>query len=256
MSVDEVIAQNQELKQENFLLKQELAQLKKMIFGARRERFVADQNPNQGLLFETEQLAAQVVEVEEKQTTAEPKKKQTKKVVKRNSFPAKLPRQIEVIEPEGVDLEKTTIIGEDITELLAYIPAYLEVKKIVRPRRIDKMDEDKGVMQANIPPRLIPKGMVDESLIAHLIIEKILFHTPIHRFRKKLKQAGIDFISEQNLYNWFHYAAAQLMPLLHLFKADLLNQGYLQCDETRIPVLSKSKPRASLRSQMWVVNQP
>ena len=31
----------------------------------------------------------------------------------------------------------------------------------------------------------MPKGMVDESLIAHLIIEKILFHTPIHRFRKK-----------------------------------------------------------------------
>ena len=102
----------------------------------------------------------------------------------------------------------------------------------------------------------MPKGMVDESLIAHLIIEKILFHTPIHRFRKKLKQAGIDFVSEQKLYTWFHYAAAQLMPLLHLCKADLLNQGYLQCDETRIPVLSKNKPGASLRSQMWVVNQP
>ena len=147
-------------------------------------------------------------------------------------------------------------IGEDITEILAYTPGSYHVEQIVRPRHVEKDNEEAGVKQANIPPRLIPKGMVDETLVAHLIIEKILFHTPIHRFRKKLKQAEISFISEQNLYNWFHYAAAQLKPLYHLFKADLLNQSYLQCDETRIQVLSKNKPGASLRGQMWVINQP
>lgn len=98
-------------------------------------------------------------------------------------------------------------IGEDITELLAYIPADYYVKCLIRPRFANKVDEEQGVAQAPIPPRLIPKGMVDESLVAQIIVEKILFHTPIHRFRKKLKQAGISFISENNLHNWFHSAA-------------------------------------------------
>lgn len=256
MAMEEVIAQNQELKQEIFLLKQELAQLKKLIFGAKRERFVAEQDPNQGLLFETEKAEEEpVVEVVEKQEGS-PKKKKRKKGIKRNTFPEHLTRQSEVIEAPGVDLETTIKIGEDITEILAYNPGSIHVKQIIRPRRVEKGNEDAGVQQANIPARLIPKGMVDESLIAHLIVEKILFHTPVYRFRKKLKQAGITFISEQNLYHWFHSAAAQLMPLYHLFKADLVAQNYLQCDETRIQVLSKNKPGASARGQMWVMNQP
>lgn len=256
MTRDEVIAQNQELKQENFLLKQELSQLKRMIFGAKRERFVAEQNPNQGVLFEVEAPEEETkAEVIEKQGSP-PKKKKRKKDIKRNTFPEHLPRQSEVIEAEGVDVETTIKIGEDITEILAYTPGSIHVKQIIRPRRVEKDNEDAGVYQANIPARLIPKGMVDESLIAYLIVEKILFHTPIHRFRKKLKQAGVSFISEQNLYNWFHSAAAQLFPLYHLFKADLIAQNYLQCDETRIQVLSKNKPGASARGQMWVINQP
>ena len=258
MTMDEVIAENKALKQQVFLLKQEIGELKNMIFAAKRERFVTAQNPNQGLLFEEEQLTQEeaVVEKEQKQVAKASNKKKTKKSIKRNTFPATLQRRTTLIEPEGIDLEQSVKIGEDITEILAYTPGSYHVEQIVRPRRVEKGNEDAGVKQANIPPRLIPKGMVDESVVAHLIIEKILFHTPIHRFRKKLKQAGITFISEQNLYNWFHYAAAQLMPLYHLFKADLLAQNYLQCDETRIQVLSKNKPGASLRGQMWVINQP
>ena len=257
MIMKEVIAKNEDLKRENFLLKAENEQLKKMIFGAKRERFVAAQDPNQGLLFEeetTKQVTSveQTVEIEE---AAKPKKKR-KKPIKRNTFPESLPRRTTILEPEGIDQDNSIQIGEDITEILGYTPGSFFVERIVRPRKVTKGDEEAGVQQANIPPRLIPKGMVDETLVAHLILEKILYHTPIHRFRKKLKQAGVPFISEQNLYNWFHYAAAELKPLYHLFKADLLAQSYLQCDETRIQVLSKNKPGASLRGQMWVIHQP
>ena len=166
-----------------------------MIFGAKRERFVPEQNPNQGVLFEAEGSAA-VTTVEEEKVVNPPKKKKLKKTIKRNTFPENLPRHITVLEPEGIDLEQSIKIGEDITEILAYTPGSCHVERIVRPRHVEKGNEDAGVKQANIPPRLIPKGIVDETLVAHLIIEKILFHTPIHRFRKKLKQAGISFISE------------------------------------------------------------
>lgn len=245
--------ENKALKEEVFLLKAELAQLKKLIFGAKRERFISEGTPQQGLLFESEVLEAEPAEVVE---VVSKKKKKTRPPFQRNTFPASLRRDKEVIEPTGVDTSKLAKIGEDITELLAYVPADLYIKQIIRPRYVNKADEDQGVAQANIPLRLIPKGMVDESLVAQIIVEKILFHTPVHRFRKKLKQAGVGFISENNLHNWLHTGAHSLLPLYHLLHQDLLQQPYNQVDETRIAVLSKNKPGATHRGYFWVLHNP
>ena len=247
--------ENIALKEENFLLKAELAQLKKLLFGARRERFISPDQANQGLLFESQDEFRE--EEEEAETEVKTiKKKKPRPAVQRNTFPVGLRREEQVIDPAGVDVESMVRIGEDVTELLAYVPADLYVKRIIRPRYVDKTDEDRGVVQASIPPRLIPKGMVDESLVAQIIVEKILFHTPVHRFRKKLKQAGVDFISENNLHNWLHSAAHNLLPLYYLLHEDLLRQSYNQADETRIPVLSKNKPGATHQGYFWVLNNP
>lgn len=252
--MSELEKENKDLKEENFLLKAENAQLKKMLFGAKRERFIAAQDSAQGSLF-VEEDAAKLVEPEEPDPKVVKRKKRSKPV-KRNTFPAKLRRQTEVLQPEGVELEGLIKIGEDITEILAYVPADFYVKQIVRPRFAHKGGEDRGIVQAPIAERLIAKGMVDESVIAQIAVEKILYHTPVHRFHKKLKQAGVGFISQTNLYNWFHAGAAYLVPVYNLLQADLLGQPYLQVDETRIQVLSKNKPGASHRGQMWVVNSP
>jgi len=140
--------------------------------------------------------------------------------------------------------------------LLQYAPAKLTVKKIVRPKYIKKGDEDQGIKQALVPPRFIPAGIVDESLIAGLITEKMLHHTPIHRFNKKLKQAGVKFISDSNLYNWFHRAAEALLPFQEKIRKDMLDQNYNQVDETTITVLAKNKKDASHRGYMWVMYNP
>ena len=97
---------------------------------------------------------------------------------------------------------------------------------------------------------------MDESLIADLITEKIMYHTPLHRYRKKLVQAGVSCISEQNLANWFASGAEGLIPLYHLFKDELLALSYLQGDETYFPVLCKNKPGATHRGYLWVLHSP
>jgi len=140
--------------------------------------------------------------------------------------------------------------------LLVYRRASMQVKQIIRPRMVDKTNEELGVLQAPIPPRLVPRGMVDESLIAEMISEKIQFHTPIHRFSKKLKQSGIKCISENNLYNWFHRGAEALIPIYNLLVADIVAQSYIQGDETGMPVLSKNKKGAAHRGQMWAFMAP
>jgi transposase len=260
MTMEGLQQENEALKREIFLLKEELEKLKKMLFGAKRERFVSALNPAQGELFEREAEAVvevEEVEVEQSQARQKPKKK-IRRLVKRNTFPANLRREPSVLapDPDPANTEEWVKIGEDITELLAYKPAEIYVRQIVRPRYAHKTQEEQGVIQAPIPARLIPKGIVDESLIAELVVEKILFHTPIYRFGKKLKQAGIHFISQSNLNNWFHSAAHALRPLGHLLHKDLLAQLYNQVDETRIPVLSKNKPGASHLGYFWVMNNP
>ena len=192
--------ENQALRAENILLREEIAQLKKLLFRSKRERYKSAANPHQGKLFdepleETEAQETEVVVVKKQ------KKAKSRKGIKRNVFPASLRREERIILPPLANLDQYTQIGQDITELLAYTPASLYVKSIIRPRLVDKENEDKGVVQAPIEPRLIPKGMVDESLIAQIIVEKIQFHTPVHRFAKKLKQAGIGFIKQNNLHN-------------------------------------------------------
>lgn len=253
-------AEIQALKEENLYLKNELEQLRRMIFGQSRERFVKDENlPGQMRLFESGEGAGEEIEsshstTESREIKSSPKK--APRIVVRNSFPAKLPREEEVIEPEGVDIANMIRIGEDVTEVLKYEPGQLIVKKTTRPRYVMPGNSDAGVFQAPIPPRLIPKGMVDESLIAELVIEKIVYHTPIHRFRKKLKQAGLQMITENHLHSWFSKAAEALLPLHDLLKKDMLGETYLQADESTLKVLSKDKPGSSHQGYMWLLHAP
>ena len=250
--------ENIALRQENFLLKERIGQLERLIFSSKRERFVPAQIPGQGSLFGVEQLESEPQKKETKEVLVKkevkPKKKKKRTTV-RNQFPAHIERKETTINPEE-DVEKLTKIGEDVTELLSYKPAEIYIKKIIRPRFVDSKDEDKGVFQANIPPRLIPKGMVDESLIAQIIQEKIQFHTPLFRFAKKLKQLGIDFIKQNNLHNWLHRGAESFLPLYHLLQHEVLSSGYVQADESHIKVLTKNKPGSSHRGQIWVYYAP
>jgi transposase len=259
----------EKLKAEVYVLKERVAQLERLLFSAKRERFVSETPSNQGTLFDLESAEEVETEVVEKVVKSVKKKPKDRQGIRKNEFPAGLRREQTIIEP--VELTEETAddfvkIGEDIIELLAYTPAEIHVKQIIRPRyaqkeqketeKTDEKDDQSIIVEANIPPRLIPKGMVDESLLAQLIVEKIQFHTPIHRFAKKLKQLGIGFLKANNLTNWFRRTAESLLPLYHLLQADVLATAYVQADETRIQVLSKLKKNASHRGQMWVYFAP
>jgi transposase len=258
MTAQEALIQAQ--KEEIFYLKNELEKLRRLIYGQSSERFIMnDKLSGQMRLFEpgeypVEQTEASQPTAESSQKKSNPKK--APRIVERNSFPDSLPREEQIIEPQGVDITNMVRIGEDVTEVLKYIPAQLIVIKIIRPRYVIPGNADAGVFQAPIPARLIPKGMVDESLIAELVIEKMVYHTPVHRFRKKLKQAGLQMIKENHLHSWFSKAAEALLPLHELLKKDLLGETYLQADESTLKVLSKDKPGSSHQGYMWLLHSP
>ena len=269
MNIEQLQDENAALKldissqqKEILYLKNEIASLRKMIYGAKREKFKSNQTLIHPSLFDD--LISEAASTENSTTppqsssvtSQENAKAKQKKKLGRNTFPAHIPREETLIEPSDIDTSKMECIGQDITELLAYVPGQLKVKKIIRPRYANKSQEQSPIHQAPIPDRLIPKGTVDESLIAHLMVEKICYHTPIHRLHKKIKQGGIHFLQDKTLHSWLHRGAEALMPLWHMLKQACLDTGYIQADESGFKVLNKNKVGSSHRGQMWVIYQP
>src|SRR5690625_2407248 len=125
--------ENEELKKQLVYISHELDQLKKMVFGRRSERSKTLYYDNgQQSLFEDDELPAE--EEPKKVKTHIRQKVKTGNKPKRIIFPADLPREDQILNPEGIEEDRYEKIGEDITEILAYQPGNIFVKRIIRPR--------------------------------------------------------------------------------------------------------------------------
>ena len=226
----------------------ELAQLKRMIFGAKSERFVPAAHPSQLNLLEEPAIETSKEEVII--IDAHERKKKKEKHPVRQPFPASLPRQVTVIYPEGFDansLEKP--IGEEVTEILEEIPGKFFVKRIVRPKYAHPTGE--GVVIAELPSRPIDKGLFGTLLLTRIIIEKYCDHLPLYRQLERMKRAGIKLA-----YSTVADVPAQIAELLEPLYNELIKQAlssrYIGVDETPHPVLDKDVKQKTHRGYFWV----
>lgn len=243
----------QSLKSENLWLKHQLAELKRLIFGAKSERFITS-DPDQATLFD---LPEQTSEKEnaEQITYTRTKPLQEKKQPQRMELPLHLERRVEVIEPENLP-EDARKIGEAITEVLEYEPASAYVRRIVRPKYIvEQTDEETRIAIAPLPTLPIPKGNAGASMIAHLLVSKFVDHLPFYRQVQMFKRQNLD-ISESTINGWFIAGCDLLLPLYQALKTKMLASDYLMADETPLPVLTKDKPGATHKGYHWVYYDP
>ncbi len=245
------LEENNQLKQQIEYLQLQLIELKKLIYGSKHERFVPqDPNlPQQGTLFNVEPIADVVTE-----TKKLPEREVTKTTIVskhkgRESFPEKLRRETITIEPEGIDTAKAKLIGEDVTELLAYTPSELYVKRIARPRYADV--QTGVVVQAPAPARTIEKCSADTSLLAQIAVEKYIDHLPLYRQIKRYDRMGVN-ISDSTMGDWVRQTAHALTGLYELHKSIVLQSGYLHVDETVIKVMTDEKKNATHQGYYWV----
>ena len=104
------------------VLKHQLAELQRLIFGAKSERFISSAELATGNLFEVPAVEPVQKPVEEISYTRS--KLEDKKQPLRLELPAHLPRQVEVIERENIPMEVKKK-GEAINEVLNYRPSDL-----------------------------------------------------------------------------------------------------------------------------------
>lgn len=240
---------------QNIQLKEELDQLKRLIFGSRHERFVPATPEGQlalGLTVETKQadavVAIQTIEYTRKQKNGTSEKVQTGRM----KLPADLPREKIIIEPTQ-DVSGMKKIGEEITEELERIPGKLFVKQYIRPKYAKPHGE--GVVIAELPSRPIEKGIAGPGLLAQIVIDKYTDHLPIHRQVQRFEREGIKLPSS-TLTDWISATCALLDPLYEVLRKEVLGEDYLQVDETPIKVLDKNKKGTTHRGYHWVYRSP
>jgi transposase len=239
-------AENAHLRARVERLEHERAELKRLIFGARSERFVPEQKPEQLTLFEE----APAVEISREEEVAAHTRARKKPV--RQALPEHLPRQFIVIEP-AIDRSDLKKIGEEITETLDYTPAKLTVIRRVRPKYIDPLTD--RVFIAELPARPVDKGIAEAGLLASVVVEKYVDHLPIYRQVQRYKREGIP-LARSTLEGWIAAVARLLEPLHERLGELILESGYIQADETPIPVQDEAKKGRTHRGYYWVYHAP
>jgi transposase len=242
---------NAELQAELLYHKQELAQLKRMIYGSKSERYVAQDTGQLSFDMDIPHKEAPKPEREEITYTRKKTGKKKKNPV-RLPLPSHLHREEIVIEPKD-DVTGARKIGDEITEILEYTPGKFYVEKYIRPKY--GLKEDAGVVIGELPTFPIPKGNAGAGLLSHLLISKFVDHLPFYRQVQQFKRADIT-IAESTVSGWFRAACRLLSPLYDTLVEKVQHCDYLMADETPIPVQTSNKPGSTHKGYHWVYYAP
>jgi len=228
-------------------LNYELANLKKLLFGSRQERFITEPVPGQPVQG-TLGLHADVVEAC-KITPATKVMQQASRaevITQRKDHPGrmKLPdhlrREVIVLEP-GKDVTGLRRLGYEITEVLEYKPGELFVKQFLRPVYVQPMDLTETLfITASLPGRMLEKCMAGESLLAQMTVDKYLDHLPINRQLQRFERLGVT-INQSTSNDWMRNVLTSLTGVYELHKKQVLQSDYLHADETTIKVQDENK---------------
>lgn len=231
------------------ILHQQLQTLARLIKSGKAERYIpatgSSAAPTLFDLPEVEAISGSQIRVAAHQKT---KRSKRENHPGRDVFPDHLRREEIQIDPTGVDVSFAKKIGEDVTEILAYQPAELWVKRIVRTKY---QDLNTGMIhQATAPARGFERSKVDVSIPAQLIVSKYVDHLPLDRQIKMFSRLGLT-LPDSSVHNWINVAGYYLLPLYERHKELVLNSGYLQADETTIRVLDSDKKGATHQGYYW-----
>jgi transposase len=137
--------------------------------------------------------------------------------------------------------------GEDVTEVLDYVPASFQVVRHVRPRLVCR-DCD-ATVQAARPSLPVERGRPGPGLLAHVLVAKYADHLPLYRQAQIYAREGVD-LSRSTLADWVGRGADLLAPLIDAVRAHVLSGNRLHGDDTPVPVLAPGQGRTK-QGRLW-----
>ena len=230
-----------------------ISYLQRILFGTRSERRVAAVNPLQGSLFAPPEEPAKPEVVPTETITYERRKKTQASHPGRKPLADHLPRTIiEVVHPEA-DPATMERLSNPFTEQLAMRPVQFYVKRFVYPKYLDQASG--RIYQAAAVDGPFARYSVDESVAAHVVVQKLVDHLPLYRQARIFERQGVE-LSESTLGDLFAQVARLLTQVYEAHLKDVLGSGYLNVDETTIQVLDSDKKGATRQGYYWVYYDP
>ena len=230
-------------------LKLVIEKLRRMMFGSKSEKVTIqiEQFELQLEETETEQAAAE----ENAATSVSEDKPRSKSRPSRKPLPAHLPREVIRHEP-GQDCcpdcnGALRLFGEDVAEILEYIPANFKVIRHVRPKFACKQCE--RIVEAPAPSRTIERGLAGPGLIAHVLVSKYADHCPLFRQSEIYAREGVD-LDRSTLAGWVGAASELLAPLVDALRRHVLSASKIHADDTPVPVLAPGNGKTKT-GRLW-----
>jgi transposase len=225
-------------------LKLIIAKLKRLHFGRRSEK----------LDREIEQLELRLEELQIKAPAVafaaeQPKREETSPPA-RQGLPEHLPRERVVHEPActcpecGSPMRK---IGEDVSEVLDYVPAHYKVIRHVRPKLACPTCE--RIVQAPAPSRPIAGSYAGPGLLAHVLVAKYCDHLPLYRQSQIGAREGVP-LERSTMAEWVHGCFDLFTPLLEALARYVMGAGKLHADDTPVPVLEPGRGQTKT-GRLW-----
>ena len=224
-------------------LKLLIATLKRLQFGRSSER----------LDREIEQYELRLVELQSTQAQqaapAQPKTEEKVQPVRR-PLPEHLPREQVLHQPActcpdcGAAMRK---IGEDVSEVLDYVPARFRVIRHVRPKLACTACE--RIVQVQAPSRPIARGLAGPGLLAHVLVSKYADHLPLYRQSQIYAREGVD-LDRSTLAEWVGGCSRLVDPLIEALARYVMAAGKLHADDTPVPVLDPGRGRTKT-GRLW-----
>ena len=237
------------LQKQVHLLEEQLSYLKRMMFGKKKETVIDDgiELPN-FVMPEQPEIAQEETPLEEEVEVKGYKKK--RKPFTRFEFPQDAPREEIIIDLPEEEKKGLKYIGDDIVEKLAFRPGSFYVKVYITKKYADLIHPEEGVKVNHSLHPAIPKSRVDESMLAHLLINKYCDHLPLYRLEGIYRRDGLK-IGRQTLSSWALQAGELLTPIAELLLEYIMSQKVVFTDDTTVPLQAKGNGKTKT-ARMWV----
>ena len=228
-------------------LKLLIAKLRRIQFGRKSERL--DREIEQLELRLDELEATQAEKSTPSQTPAAPPVNAAKPA--RRALPEHLPRETRKYPPKqevcpdcGGELKH---LGEDVSEILEYVPARFKVIRQVRPKLACACCE--RIVQAEAPSRPIERGVAGPGLLAHVLVSKYCDHLPLYRQSEIYAREGVE-LERSTLADWVGGTSALLAPLVEALRRHVMSATKLHADDTPVPVLAPGNGKTKT-GRLW-----
>lgn len=224
-------------------LKLLIAKLRRMQFGRSSER----------LDRQIEQMELRLEELQSAQAELPPAPKakvEEKSQPVRRALPEHLPRERVLHEPActcpdcGTQMRK---IGEDVSEVLDYVPARFRVIRHVRPKLA--CPDCERIVQVQAPNRPIDRGLAGAGLLAHILVSKYADHLPLYRQSQIYAREGVE-LERSTLAEWVGGCFRLVNPLIEALGRYVFAAGKLHADDTPVPVLDPGRGKTKT-GRLW-----